>query len=179
MVKLNQLRSNEGARKKKKRVGRGHASGTGQQSGRGHKGQGSRSGGGVYQGHEGGQKPLYKRSPKLRGFNAINSLSYTIINLSDIAELNLPMVDLAILTEAGLARKSAKFLKVLGNGELTAPVIVKAHKFSDSAIEKIKTAKGTAEVVVIVAKPNPKAKGRIPKARGKKAKAQAAAVKGK
>lgn len=153
MVKLNQLRADVGARKKKKRVGRGHASGTGQQAGRGHKGQGSRSGGGVpYQGFEGGQKPLYKRTPKLRGFNSINRLEYAIVNLSDIAELKKDSIDLAVLVEAGLVRKSAKFLKVLGNGELKAAVTVKAHKFSDSAVAKIEKAKGKAEVMVVTAK---------------------------
>ena len=150
MIKLNQLRADVGARKKKHRVGRGHASGTGQQAGRGHKGQNSRSGGGVpYQGFEGGQKPLYKRSPKLRGFNAINSLRFAIVNLSDIAELNVPVVDIAVLAEAGLVRKSAKFLKVLGNGEVTSAVTVKAHKFSESAVKKLEAAKGTAEVLFI------------------------------
>lgn len=150
MVKLNQLRADVGARKKKHRVGRGHASGSGQQAGRGHKGQGSRSGGGVpYQGFEGGQKPLYKRSPKLRGFNATNSLKFAVVNLGDIAELKVATVDLAVLAEAGLVRKSAKFLKVLGTGELTTAVTVKAHKFSDSAVKKLEAAKGKAEVLVI------------------------------
>lgn len=153
MVKLNQLRSDVGARKKRKRVGRGHASGTGQQAGRGHKGQGSRSGGGVpYQGFEGGQKPLYKRTPKLRGFNAVNSLEYAIVNVGEIAELKKDSVDLSVLVAAGLVRKSAKFLKVLGNGEVKSAMTIKAHKFSESAVAKIEKAKGKAEVMIITAK---------------------------
>lgn len=153
MVKLNQLRADVGARKKSKRVGRGHASGTGQQAGRGHKGQGSRSGGGVpYQGFEGGQKPLYKRSPKLRGFNAVNALHYAVVNVGDFAEIKKEVIDLAVLVEAGLVRKSAKLLKVLGNGELKSAVTVKAHKFSESAVAKIEKAKGKAEVMTVAAK---------------------------
>jgi large subunit ribosomal protein L15 len=161
MVKLNQLRADVGARKKSRRVGRGHASGSGQQAGRGHKGQGSRSGGGVpYQGFEGGQKPLYKRSPKLRGFNSINKFQYAIVNIGDIAELKKDVIDLAVLVEAGLVRKSAKFLKILGNGELKSAITVKAHKFSDSAVAIIEKAKGKAEVLKIVAKVNEKQNAR-------------------
>lgn len=151
MVKLNELRPDRGARKKTKRLGRGHASGKGQQAGRGHKGQGSRSGGGVYTGHEGGQKPLYKRTPKLRGFRPANKIIYTVVNLGDLeSAAKANAVNLANLIEAGVVRKSAKFLKVLGSGEVNSALTVQAHAFSESAKAKLQKAGGSVQTLQIV-----------------------------
>jgi large subunit ribosomal protein L15 len=153
MLKLNQLSPDRGARRKTKRLGRGHASGVGQQSGRGHKGQGSRAGGGVYTGHEGGQKPLYKRTPKLRGFRPHNKLAYSIVNVANLAFGEKDgVVNLASLIEAGVVKKNSGLLKVLGNGELKTALTVQAHAFSASAKEKIQNAGGQAETLVAAAK---------------------------
>lgn len=150
MIKLNDLRPNKGARKKLVRVGRGHASGFGQQAGRGHKGQQSRSGGGVpYQGHEGGQKPLYKRIPKLKGFNHFRRTEYAIINIADFVNLKDPQVNLEVLQKAGLLKKTANYLKVLGSGELKQAYTVQTHKISATAKEKIEKAGGKVELVSI------------------------------
>jgi large subunit ribosomal protein L15 len=152
MLKLNQLSPDRGARRKTKRLGRGHASGVGQQAGRGHKGQGSRAGGGVYTGHEGGQKPLYKRTPKLRGFRPHNKLAYGIVNVADLAFGEKDsVVNLAALIEAGVVKKSFSLLKVLGNGELKNALTVQAHAFSASAKEKILNAGGKAEMLPLLA----------------------------
>lgn len=134
--------------KARKRVGRGQGSGTGKTAGRGHKGQRSRSGDHPRLGFEGGQMPLYRRIPK-RGFtNARFKKHYTLVNVQDLdafdagAEVNLDTV-----LQAGLSRKTGDLLKVLGNGELSKALTVKAHKFSASAQSKIEAAGGTAEVL--------------------------------
>jgi large subunit ribosomal protein L15 len=150
MLKLTDLKPNKGSRKKLKRVGRGHASGSGQQAGRGHKGQQSRSGGSVpYQGFEGGQKPLYKRSPKLKRFSPADQIVYAVVNVGDLEKVASAKgaITLKTLSEAGLVRANAQYLKVLGEGELKSAVTVQAHKFSESAKQKIEKAKGKAEEV--------------------------------
>jgi large subunit ribosomal protein L15 len=150
MLKLNDLRPNKGARKKIVRVGRGHASGFGQQAGRGHKGAQSRSGTVLpYQGHEGGQKPLYKKMPKLKGFGHYRRTEYAIVNLADLADLKNSAINLQVLQENGLVSKKAGFLKVLGTGEIKQAYTVQAHKISESAKSKIEKAGGKVELVSI------------------------------
>ena len=147
-MKLNELKYNEGSKKDIKRLGRGSSSGTGKTSGRGENGQKSRSGGGVRVGFEGGQLPLYRRLPK-RGFsNAMFKKTYAVINVSD---LNMfedgTEVTPELLFEMGIIKKQLSGIKVLGNGELTKKLTVRAHKFSNIAKEKIEAAGGKAEVM--------------------------------
>lgn len=145
-MRLQDLRPEPGSRKKPKRVGRGPGSGHGKTSTRGHKGQKSRSGGGVRPGFEGGQMPLQRRVPK-RGFKNRFETRYTIMNLSDIERFGLDEITPESLLENGYIKSLKDGLKVLGNGQVSRPVKVKAHAFSASAMEKIKAAGGTAEVV--------------------------------
>ncbi|HHX52227.1 MAG TPA: 50S ribosomal protein L15 [Erysipelothrix sp.] len=146
-MKLHELTYTEGSRRDRKRLGRGHGSGTGKTAGKGHKGQLARSGGGKAPGFEGGQTPLYIRLPK-RGFTNINRKEYTIVNLDT---LNLfedgSEVTLEILLDAGLVKKGLSGLKVLGQGTLEKKLVVKATKFSKSAQEAIEKAGGKAEVL--------------------------------
>ena len=135
-----------GSRKKRKRVGRGPGSGHGKTSCRGHKGQNSRSGGGVKAGFEGGQMPLQRRLPK-RGFTNIFQKTFSIVNISALEKLEETEITPEVLIKEGLVRKIQDGVKILGNGELTKAVTVKAHAFSASAKEKIEKAKGTAEVI--------------------------------
>jgi large subunit ribosomal protein L15 len=135
-----------GSRKKRKRVGRGPGSGHGKTSCRGHKGQNSRSGGGVKPGFEGGQMPLQRRLPK-RGFTNIFQKTFSIVNVSSLEKLEESEITPEVLIKEGLVRKIQDGVKILGNGELTRAVTVKAHAFSTSAKEKIEKAKGTAEVI--------------------------------
>lgn len=146
-MNLNELKPVEGARHYKKRVGRGVGSGMGKTSTRGHKGQNSRSGGGVRPGYEGGQTPLFKRLPK-RGFTNISRKEYAVVNLGDIDQKfeTGAVVDVNTLKQAGLVKKEYEGVKILGNGELTKPLTVKATKFSKSATEKITAVGGTIEV---------------------------------
>lgn len=148
-MELNNLKPNAGAVKKGKRVGRGTASGYGKTAGRGQDGQKSRTGGGVRIGFEGGQMPLYRRLPK-RGFNNYDfEKKYTTINLDRLADFeDNAEISADILKEAGIIKKIEKDgLKILGGGELTKKVIIKANKFTKSAIEKIEAAGGKAEVI--------------------------------
>lgn len=133
---------------KDKRVGRGMGSGHGKTSGKGHKGQNARSGGGVRPGFEGGQMPLIRRIPK-HGFTNVWSKEYTVINVSKLNSLQPNTIVTAELLKAlGMISKIEKFgLKVIGNGELTVPLTVKANKFSESAIQKIQAAGGSVEVI--------------------------------
>ena len=146
-MKLHELSPAEGSKKSVKRIGRGHGSGWGKTSGKGNKGQKARSGGMGKLGFEGGQTPLARRLPK-RGFTNFTRKEYAIINLSQLnnfedgAEVN-PM----ILKELGLVKNLKDGLKVLGEGELTKKLNVKAHKFSQSAVELIEKAGGKAEVI--------------------------------
>lgn len=145
---IDDLRPAPGAFKPRKRVGRGHGSGHGKTSGRGQKGQGARSGGSTRPGFEGGQNPIYRRMPYKRGFTNIFRTEYEILNLDRLAALGLegPITPEA-LYERGAIDSLSKPVKILGNGELTAALHVRAHKFSASAKEKIEAAGGTAEVI--------------------------------
>lgn len=135
--------------KKAYRKGRGIGSGNGKTAGRGHKGQWARSGGGVRPGFEGGQMPAYRRLPK-RGFdNSRFATTYAIVNLAQLEEAfeNGATVDLVALIESGLITKPLDGLKVLGNGNLTKKLTVKAHKVSEAAKAKIEAAGGNVEVI--------------------------------
>lgn len=147
-MKLHTLKPNEGSVKSRKRVGRGTSSGFGKTSGRGHKGQNARSGGGVRPGFEGGQLELFKRLPK-RGFsNARFKKEYAVINLDDLNKFeNDVTITPELLKEMGLIKKELSGLKVLGNGELDKKITVHAHKFSKTAKEQIEKNGGKAEVI--------------------------------
>ena len=146
-MKLNELKPAPGARKAKKRVGRGIGSGLGKTAGRGHKGQKARSGGGVRPGFEGGQMPLSRRLPK-RGFTNIFAKEFAIVNVSDLDRFeNGTEVTADLLLQSRIIRKKMDGLKVLGNGEITKKLTVKATKFTKTAAEKIAAAGGSAEVV--------------------------------
>jgi len=145
-MKLNELQNlNATARK---RVGRGPGSGTGKTSGKGHKGQNARSGGGVRPGFEGGQLPLFRRLSK-RGFNNYNFRTvYATVNVGDLERFEEgTTVTKELLIEAGLVKKELDGIKVLGNGELTKKLTVKADKFSSTAKTKIENVGGTTEVI--------------------------------
>jgi large subunit ribosomal protein L15 len=143
-----------GGVKEKKRVGRGQASGTGKTAGRGGKGQKARTGNMNFIGFEGGQMPIQRRLPK-RGFSNPFRVEYALINVGDLESLDMAEVDLDKLVEAGAIKVRKGGLKVLGDGEITKAVSVKAHKFSASAREKIEKAGGKAEDVVITPKLTP------------------------
>lgn len=146
-MKLNELKYTEGSRPKRNRVGRGTSSGNGKTSGRGQKGQGARSGGGKKPGFEGGQTPLFMRLPK-RGFTNVNRKEYAIVNVESLNAFEQnSVVDLEVLMNAGLVKKSLDGLKILGNGELKVALTVKANKFSKSAVEAIEAAGGKTEVI--------------------------------
>lgn len=144
-MKLNDLRDNQGARKGRMRIGRGIGSGKGKTGGRGQKGQKSRSGVAV-KGFEGGQMPLHMRIPKLKGFNNPFRVEYQAINLDVIEASGLDEVSPSTLHQRGLTHKGA-LVKVLGRGELTRAVTVRAHAFSKSAEAAITAAGGTVEVL--------------------------------
>jgi large subunit ribosomal protein L15 len=147
MMKLHEM-SQTYTRKQKNRVGRGPGSGNGKTSGRGQKGQNSRSGGGVRLGFEGGQTTLARRLPK-RGFTNFNRKEYAIVNLGTLEERfnDGDEITIALLLEKGIVKKELCGLKVLGDGELTKKLTVKAVKFSASAKEAIEKAGGVAEVL--------------------------------
>lgn len=147
-MKLHTLAPNEGATKTRKRVGRGAGSGLGKTSGKGHKGQNARSGGGVRPGFEGGQLPLFRRLPK-RGFtNAKFKVEYATINLSDLNRFeDGSVVTPELLKDMGLVKKQLAGIKVLGNGKLEKKLTVKAHKFSAKAQEEIESLGGKIEVI--------------------------------
>ena len=146
-MKLFELKPGEGSTKDTKRKGRGHGSGNGKTAGRGHKGQKARSGGGVRIGFEGGQMPIYRRLPK-RGFNNVFAKQYAEIKVSDLNKFeNGAVVDAAALKEAGIIKKTLDGIKVLGNGDVTVKVTVKAAKFTETAKSKIEAAGGKAEVM--------------------------------
>jgi len=151
MLKLNELRPAKGSTRDSKRRGRGIGSGNGKTAGRGHKGAGSRSGTKKKLYFEGGQTPLTRRIPK-RGFNNIFSVKCQAVNLVDIEKIASADKEVTgqLLFENGLLRSADARVKILGNGELTKSVVVKANAFSKSAREKIEKAKGKAEVVARV-----------------------------
>ena len=146
-MKLHELKATEGARFTSKRIGRGQGSGLGKTSGKGHKGQNARSGGGVAIGFEGGQTPLFKRTPK-RGFTNFTRKEYATINVGELNKFeDGAVVNFEILKNAGLLKKELDGLKVLGEGKLEKKLTVQAKKFSKSAEKAIVEAGGTAEVI--------------------------------
>ncbi|MCJ7471554.1 MAG: 50S ribosomal protein L15 [Actinobacteria bacterium] len=146
-MKLSELESPKSL-KKKKRVGRGNGSGHGTTSGRGTKGQLSRSGGNTRIGFEGGQMPLQRRVPHLKGFKNLRKKVFNVVNVGDLEEFKEgTTIDYKLLKEKGLIMKKDSLLKVLGNGELSKKLTVKANAFSGSASAKIEKAGGKAEVI--------------------------------
>ena len=147
IMRIDTLRPAEGSRTSEKRLGRGIGSGLGKTSAKGHKGQWARSGGGVRPGFEGGQMPLTRRVPK-RGFKNHFRKEYAIVNVEMLNSFEAgSVVDYAALAEKGLVKKQYEGVKVLGNGQLTVALTVKAVKFSKSAEEAIKAAGGSVEVI--------------------------------
>jgi large subunit ribosomal protein L15 len=146
-MKLHELRPAAGSTKNRKRVGRGTGSGLGTTAGRGMNGQNSRSGGGVRPGFEGGQMPLFRRLPK-RGFNNFTRKNWTIVNVETLNRFeDGTEITPEMLLETGLLSKIEYGVKILGDGELTKKLTVKANKFTQSAITKIEAAGGKAEVI--------------------------------
>ncbi len=147
-MKLNELEKNIGATKKRKIVGRGRGSGLGKTSGKGHKGQNARSGGGVRTVFEGGQTPLYRRLPKKGFSNYRFQTTYAVINVSDLNRFeNDTVVTPALLKEVGLVKNQLDGIKVLGNGELNKKLTIQAHKFSKTAVDKIEKSGSKIEVM--------------------------------
>ena len=145
-MKLSELSPAEGSRKKRKRVGRGVASGSGKTAGRGSKGHKSRSGGGVRPGFEGGQMPIHRRLPK-RGFTNIFSKQFAVVNIRDLSRFESgETVDEAALVRAGLVKGRRDGIKLLGNGDIQIPLNVRLSSASQSAKEKIEAAGGSFEV---------------------------------
>lgn len=141
-MKLHELSPAPGSVKDVKRIGRGHGSGQGKTAGKGHKGQKARSGGGVRPGFEGGQTTLARRIPK-RGFNNIFRTEYATVNVSDLEKfVDGTVVDAELLKASGLIKKELDGVKILGNGELTKNLTVKAAKFTAAAKEKLKRQAG-------------------------------------
>jgi len=144
---LSNLQPSHGSTHSKKRIGRGHGSGLGKTSGKGHKGQKARSGGSIKPGFEGGQMPLQRRLPK-RGFTPLTRKVYALVNLRDLELFDAgSVVDLEALGKAGLIGQLKDGVKILGDGELSKSLTVKAHKFSKSAQAKIEAAGGSVEVI--------------------------------
>ncbi|NKB80648.1 MAG: 50S ribosomal protein L15 [Nitrospirales bacterium] len=145
-MKLHDLRPALGSKKKKKRIGRGPGSGSGKTSGKGHKGMLARSGRANVQGFEGGQMPLARRLPK-RGFHNVFQVKYAVVNVKDLALLeDISEITPKILIEKGLVKRRTWPVKILGKGELTRSLVVEAHKFSQSALQKIEQAGGQVRV---------------------------------
>ncbi len=147
-LRLDSLKANEGARRRKLRKGRGIAAGQGASCGFGMRGQKSRSGRPTRPGFEGGQMPLYRRVPKLKHFPLVNPKAYTVINVSALNELQAEtIVNLDSLVKEGLVTSPKNPLKVLGNGSLKTKLIVQAAAFTSSARSKIEAAGGTCEIL--------------------------------
>ena len=148
-MKLNDLRPNDGAKKKRKRVGRGIAAGQGKTAGRGTKGQGARSGGGKGVYFEGGQLPLARRLPYKRGFTNIRKVYYKPVNLYQLSELEIEGTEVSpeTLCSVGLIKKPTDPVVILGDGEISKALTVKAHRFSTSAKEKIEASGGKVEII--------------------------------
>ena len=146
-MKLHDLHPSPGSRTKKKRLGRGPGSGLGKTAGKGHKGLLARSGRANQAGFEGGQMPLARRLPK-RGFTNIFRIPYSVINLKDLVAQEKTMnFNPTIFREIGLIKGRNPQVKILGSGEIDRPIVVEAHKFSDSARQKIENAGGQAKVI--------------------------------
>ncbi len=147
-MKLHDLRPNPGTKKKRKRVGRGISAGQGKTAGRGTKGQGARSGGGKGPYFEGGQLPLVRRLPFKRGFTNINKIYYTPVNLGSMVNFEAGTdVDPEVLAGVGLLKSADHPVVILGDGDISVALNIKAHRFSSSAKEKIEAAGGSVTVI--------------------------------
>lgn len=147
-MRLCDIKPDKSLTKKRKRVGRGNASGHGTTSGRGSNGQLSRSGGNLRVGFEGGQMPLHRRIPHLRGFKNTRKKEFNIVNVGTLEKFSQEdTIDFGFLLKNGMIRKEENLLKILGNGKLSKKLAVKANYFSDAAVTKIEAAGGSAEVI--------------------------------
>ena len=147
MMRIHDLSSGDNPRKGRKRIGRGTGSGHGKTSCRGHKGQNARSGGGVRPGFEGGQMPLQRRLTK-RGFANIFKKEYTLINISNLNRFEPEtLLDIEALKNAGLVKSLKEEVKLLGDGEISHPIVIKVHKVSKSARAKVEAAGGKVEIL--------------------------------
>ena len=147
-MKLSDISPKAGSKRRRRRVGRGIAAGQGASCGFGMRGQKSRSGTGTKAGFEGGQMPLYRRVPKLKHFTIVNPKNFTIVNLKQLAELEAQTeVTLSSLMKKGIVTSNDGPLRILGEGEITVPLTVKAAGFSKSAQSKIEAAGGTCEIL--------------------------------
>lgn len=146
-MKISDLAPTPGAKKKEKRIGRGPGSGHGKTSTKGHKGQAARSGGTKAPGFEGGQQPLIRRVPK-RGFKNIFKKEYAVVNLNRLDRFSAEtVINPEFLHQAGIIKRASENVKILGEGALTKPLVIAAHKFSEEALKKIQAAGGRAEVL--------------------------------
>lgn len=146
-IMIDDLRPAKGATHKPKRVGRGRASGHGKTSTRGHNGEGQRSGRSKKRGFEGGQMPGYRKFPKLKGFELVRPILYVEINVCRLNDIDEKVIDLELLIEKKIISPKFEALRVLGNGELTKAITIKARHFTASAKQKIESAGGNIEVV--------------------------------
>jgi large subunit ribosomal protein L15 len=151
-VRLNELSPAPGSRRSRKRLGRGTGSGYGKTSGRGHKGAGARSGSGAHATYEGGQMPLQRRLPRLKGMargphTVARPKNFAPVNVGELSELSGDEIGIEKLKAAGVVRKKEEMVKILGDGEIGRAVTVRAHAFSRSAREKIEAAGGSVEVL--------------------------------
>jgi large subunit ribosomal protein L15 len=151
-VRLNELSPAPGSKRSRKRLGRGTGSGYGKTSGRGHKGAGARSGSGAHATYEGGQMPLQRRLPRLKGMargshTVARPKNYAPVNVGEFAELSGDEIGVEELKAAGVVRKKEEMVKILGDGDIGRAVTVRAHAFSRSAREKIEAAGGSVEVL--------------------------------
>ena len=151
-MRLNELSPAPGSRRSRKRLGRGTGSGYGKTSGRGHKGAGARSGSGAHTTYEGGQMPLQRRLPRLKGMargphTVARPKNFAPVNVGELAELSGDEIGVEELKAAGVVRKKEEMVKILGDGEIGRAVTVRAHAFSRSAREKIEAAGGSVEVL--------------------------------
>ncbi len=151
-MRLNELSPAPGSKRSRKRLGRGTGSGYGKTSGRGHKGAGARSGSGAHTTYEGGQMPLQRRLPRLKGMargphTVARPKNYAPVNVGELAELSGDEIGVEELKAAGVVRKKEEMVKILGDGEIGRAVTVRAHAFSRSAREKIEAAGGSVEVL--------------------------------
>jgi len=146
-MRIHELSPMRGSIKKRKRVGRGPGSGHGKTACRGHKGQNSRSGGGVRPGFEGGQMPLQRRLPK-RGFNNIFKKKYALINIKGLSRFEPDSIlDVETLIDAGMVKRVNDGIKLVGDGEISHPLVIKVHKASKTAVAKIEAAGGRVEIL--------------------------------
>lgn len=147
MIKIHDLSPGKDSKKSCKRIGRGTGSGHGKTSCRGHKGQKSRSGGGVRPGFEGGQMPLQRRLPK-RGFTNIYKKHYALININNLKRFEAETIlDMEALKKAGLVKNIKDGVKLLGDGEISHPLVIKVHKVSKTARKKMEAAGGRVEII--------------------------------